>query len=123
LPLKDIEKVKKASERLQNVYIENLSFEKLVEKYDTEQTFFYLDPPYYKKEKLYKRDGAELFEQHDELAEVLKKVKGKFLLSYNDDPYIRQLYAKKGIKIEEVEATYTMSGSQLKQTELLIRNY
>ena len=123
LPLKDMEKVKKASERLRNVYIESLDFEKLIEKYDAETTFFYLDPPYFKKEKLYTRDGTEPFVSHDRLAEVLKTVKGKFLLSYNDVEYIRNLYSAKGITIEEIESTYTMSGKQTTATELLIRNY
>jgi DNA adenine methylase len=123
LPLKDIEKVKKASERLRNVFIENLDFEKLIAKYDSETAFFYLDPPYYKKEKLYKRDGAEAFEGHDKLAEILKNIKGKFLLPYNDVDYIRELYNVPGITIEEIESTYTMSGKQTVAKELLIRNY
>jgi len=123
LPLKDIEKVKKATERLRNVFIESLDFQKLIEKYDYETTFFYLDPPYYKKEKLYTRDGTEPFEAHDRLAEVLKDINGKFLLSYNDVDYIRELYDRPGITIESIESTYTMSGKQTTASELLIRNY
>jgi DNA adenine methylase len=123
LPLKDVEKVKKASERLQNVFIENIDFERLIEKYDTETTFFYLDPPYYKKEALYRRDGIEIFDKHERLAEVLKNIKGKFLLSYNDVEYIRNLYNHKGIKIEEREANYTISGKSQQFGELFIQNY
>jgi len=123
IPLKDIEKVRKASDRLQNVFIENLDFEKLIAKYDSETAFFYLDPPYYKKEKLYERDGAALFDAHERLAEVLKNIKGKFLLSYNDVPYIRELYNAPGINIETVESAYTMSGKPTKCIELLISNY
>ncbi|PKN78583.1 MAG: N-6 DNA methylase, partial [Candidatus Cloacimonetes bacterium HGW-Cloacimonetes-1] len=83
-------------------------------------TFFYLDPPYFTKEHLYDREDAEAFTKHEEMAQLLKTIKGKFLLSYNDDPYIRQLY--KGFTIDEVEAQYTVSGSFQTQTELLIRN-
>jgi DNA adenine methylase len=121
--VKDIEKVKKASERLRNVYIENLDFERLIAKYDSETAFFYLDPPYYKKEKIYKRDGTDAFNEHEKLAEVLRNIKGKFLLSYNDVEYIRELYNVPGITIEEIESKYTMSGKQTVATELLIRNY
>ena len=123
LPLKELEKVKKAYERLRHVFLENLDFEKLIEKYDSETTFFYLDPPYYMKEKLYKRDGVEGFVGHDKLAEILKNIKGKFLLSYNDVLHIRDLYDFKGINNEEITSTYTMSGRQTTASELLIRNY
>ena len=41
------------SKRLHFVTIENLSFEELIKRYDKEDTFFYLDPPYYNYEKVY----------------------------------------------------------------------
>lgn len=62
-----------------------------------------------------------LFTKHEELAAALKQIKGKFLLSYNNDPYIRTLY--QGFTINEVEAQYTVSGAFQTETELLIRNY
>lgn len=34
-------------ESLRNTYIENLSFEKIIDKYDRAHTFFFADPPYY----------------------------------------------------------------------------
>jgi len=55
------------------------------------------------------------------LAEALKQIKGKFLLSYNNDPYIKQLYD--GCIIDEVETQYSVSGAFQTETELLIRNY
>jgi DNA adenine methylase len=100
MPLRQLEKVKAA---------------------DTPNTFFYLDPPYYLHEHLYDREDAEAFTRHEEMATLLKQIKGKFLLSYNDDPYIRDLY--KDFTIEEVEAQYTVSGSFQTEIELLIRNY
>ena len=33
-------------ERLKNTYVENLSFEKIIDKYDRPHTFFFCDPPY-----------------------------------------------------------------------------
>lgn len=84
-------------------------------------TFFYLDPPYFTKEHLYKREDADYFNQHEELAKTLKQIKGKFLLSYNNDTYIRQFYD--GCVIEEVETQYTVSGVFQTETELLIRNF
>jgi DNA adenine methylase len=120
MPLRNEERVKEASERLRDVIIENMDFERLIARYDGPDTFFYLDPPYYTKERLYERDDAEAFTRHEDLAAILKGIRGKFLLSYNDDPYIRELYS--GCVIEEVEATYSVSGQKQRQVELLIRN-
>ena len=121
VPLFNQDKVKKASERLQEVIIDNLSFEKLITKYDREFSFFYVDPPYYEKEGPYKRDSVEVFSQHEELYQVLSKTKGKWLLSYNDHPFIRELY--KEFEITEVETMYSLSGETKPKTEILIKNY
>jgi len=121
MPLRNLDKVKEASERLRDVIIEKQPWEKIVAKFDHPYTFFYLDPPYYTKEHLYKREDADAFNQHEELAEALKQIKGKFLLSYNNDLYIKQLYD--GCIIEEVETQYTVSGAFQTEIELLIRNY
>jgi len=121
MPLRQLEKVKAAADRLQNVIIEKQDFQKILKRYDTPNTFFYLDPPYYLHEHLYDREDAEAFTRHEEMATLLKQIKGKFLLSYNDDPYIRDLY--NDFTIEEVEAQYTVSGSFQTEIELLIRIY
>jgi len=75
------------------VILENKDFQDLIKHYDREDTFFYLDPPYYMAEKLY----AVAFPRadHQRLFDVLthKDRKGKWLLSYNDEPFIRELYA------------------------------
>lgn len=121
MPLRNLDKVKEASERLRHVIIEKQPWEKIVARFDQPHTFFYLDPPYYTKEHIYEREDADAFNQHVELAEALKQIKGKFLLSYNNDPYIKQLYD--GCLIEEVETQYSVSGAFQAETELLIRNY
>jgi DNA adenine methylase len=76
--------------RLQEVQIECLPFEQVIEKYDRPTTFFYLDPPYY---------GAQFYNHNftdgdfKKLESNLRTVKGKFLLSINDHPVIRRLFA------------------------------
>ena len=121
MPLRNLEKVKAASDRLKQVIIEKQPWEKIIARFDQPHTFFYLDPPYYTKEHIYEREDADAFNQHEELAETLKQIKGKFLLSYNNDPYIKQLYD--GCVIEEVETQYSVSGAFQTEVELLIRNY
>lgn len=61
-------------------------------------------------------------EQHIKLRDILKNIKGKFVLSYNDDEFIRELY--KDFKIEGIERQNNLSlssGSRFK--EVVITNY
>ncbi len=102
MPLRNLEKVKAASERLRQVIIKKQDFEKLIARLYTPNTFFYLDPSYFTKEHLYDREDADAFTKHEELATILKHIKGKFLLFYNNDFYIRTLY--QDFTIDEVEA-------------------
>jgi DNA adenine methylase len=121
LPLRSLEKVKEAAERLRHVIIENMDFEKLIGRYDSPTTFFYLDPPYFTKESFYKRDNIEAFDRHGELARVLHGIKGKFILSYNDHEAIRALYSD--LRIDTVDAPYTLGQRHSSVPELLIRNF
>ena len=76
--------------RLKGVKIENRDFEPILKTYDRPDALFYLDPPYLGTEKLY--EGIFGWEDHLRLAANLKELKGRFVLSYNDDPRIRKLY-------------------------------
>ena len=72
---------------------ENLSFEKLIEKYDSPTTYFYCDPPYWSTELYYSlhRFGKE---QHYELMNCLHNIEGKFSLSYYDFSELSDMYPK-----------------------------
>ncbi len=63
-------------------------------------------------------------EHHRKLLELLSNVKGKFMLSINDHPAVREWYAP--FYMEEVETRYTLSkqvtGRQPAK-ELIITNY
>lgn len=105
--------------RLSAVIIENKSYEKIIKSYDSADTLFYLDPPYYKAERHYDSQFTE--EDHKELARILKEIKGRFILSYNNDPYIKELY--KGFYTEEIERDNNLSNKNCKYKELIIKNY
>lgn len=109
--------------RLRNVWIERLDWRECLAKYDSASTFFYLDPPYRchgSKAYFHKFEDRD----HEALAESLLGLKGKWLLSYNDDPWLAALYARHGIKIERQGITYTIAAtSPLEGRELLVRNY
>lgn len=116
--------------RLKKVHIENLDFEACITKYDTDQTIFYIDPPYVNSEYYY-NTGQKYFDKddHKRLAELLRSTKGKFALSYYDDTLIRKLY--KGFRFEERTVTKSSQGitrnvkpkPRDKGHELLIMNY
>lgn len=111
----------KLRDRLKNTYVENLSFEKIIDKYDREHSFFFCDPPYIET-----RDYGNKFkeEEHRELSDKLKNLKGKFLLTINDHPLSRELY--KDFNIKEVQVNYSVSKeakARGKYQELIITNY
>jgi DNA adenine methylase len=107
-------------ERVKDVTFLHKPYNVLLDKYDGPNTFFYLDPPYYKTYSGAYETGEI---DHELLAERLKKVKGKFLLSYNDTPFIRKLY--KGYKITSFKNTQTLgSEDNIKIVrDVLISNY
>lgn len=79
--------------RLKKVQIECLDFEKLIEKYDSQSTLFYLDPLYIGGERYYKTNSVNFKQQdHTQLVNVLMRVKGKFILSYYDHEFVRVNY-------------------------------
>lgn len=81
----------KVQERLAKVVIEKQDFEPLIKTYDRANALFYLDPPYVGTEHYYAVQFGEA--DHRRLAEVLKGIKGRFILSYGDAPLVRELYS------------------------------
>jgi DNA adenine methylase len=80
-------------ERLAGVVIECLPWAEFVERYDSPTTLFYLDPPYWGSETDY---GAGVFTRADfiRLAARLSEIAGKFLLSVNDVPEMREAFSR-----------------------------
>ena len=115
--LDSVEYLREIQHRLAKVVIENRDFENLIKVYDRQSALFYVDPPYCGTEKYY--DNGFSVEDHQRLKNTLCDVKGKFLLSYNDDVFIRELYHD--FRIEEVQRANNLSNGQYR--ELLIRNY
>lgn len=124
---KDIYKsYSKWSKRLKGVTIENKSFNELIPLYDKEDAFFYVDPPYVSTEKYYKNTGGFGIKEHEELADLLSNIKGKFLLSYNDCQFVRELYRDFNIRTTK-EIEYTLGknkhGKNKSVKEVFISNY
>lgn len=116
------EELSAAHLRLSRVYIENLPFGELIDRYDRPHTWFYLDPPYFGCENYY---GRDIFKRDDfaVLAERLGRIKGKFIMSINDAPQIREIF--KAFSIRTVSTSYSFGNANRKKPvkELLILNY
>ncbi len=106
-------------ERLSGVVIERLPWPELLRRYDREGTLFYLDPPYYGAETDY---GAGIFSRDDfaVLADALAALRGRFILSLNDRPEVRRIFA--AFQIEGMETTHSIGGGSraTRVAELLI---
>lgn len=96
-------------ERLSGVVIECLPWRELLARYDRPETLFYLDPPYWGCEDDY---GVAMFgrDEFGALAEALAGLKGRWLLSLNDVPEVRRIFA--AFEIEAVETSYSIAGGR-----------
>lgn len=117
-----IDRLPEIQKRLQNVVVENQDFEKIMKTYNKAEALFYLDPPYYNAEKYYQGFGPD---DHIRLLESVKKIKGYFVLSYNDNENIRVLY--KDYSIKEIERPNSLAakngGVTPNYKELIITNF
>ncbi|MFT4028011.1 MAG: DNA adenine methylase [Novosphingobium sp.] len=108
-------------ERLAGVVIERLPWSDFIARYDRPGTLFYLDPPYYGSEGDY---GRDLFgrDQFALMAEQLRGIRGRFLLSLNDHPDVRRIFA--GFTIEGEQVRYSLPGNDASKLarELIISN-
>jgi DNA adenine methylase len=118
-----IEYLKRIQERLSKVVVENKDFENLIEVYDRPTALFYLDPPYFGTEKYYQAQFTQ--NDHERLYNVLKNIKGKFILSYNNCDYIWERY--ENFHIESIERNNSLVARYAKKDkrygEVIIRNY
>lgn len=121
-------------------FVESMDFQEVVEKYDSPTTYFYMDPPYYSTENYY---SNHIFsrETHERLANTLKKIEGKFSLSYYDFPQLSKWFPEHPMgennqilmfgdpqfrwerKAFKKAAAAKKDGTQNEGIELLIMNY
>jgi len=106
-------------ERLSGVTVTCLDFAAFIDRIDRPGTLFYLDPPYFGCEDDY---GRELFSRarFEELAVQLGHLKGRFILSLNDVPEVREIFGR--FQVAEVKTSYSIAakGALPDRGELLI---
>lgn len=115
--------IDQVSERLKGVHIECASFDKCIKMYDSPDAFFYLDPPYPGTKGGESNYNLLSLEEWQQLKDLLDNIKGKFLLSCNDDPFVMKLF--KGYQIQKIKARVTLAkiNNPEPRTEILVSNY
>jgi len=121
------EKLKKFSNLIQNWKITNIDYSNLLGGED-DDTFIFLDPPYDIKDFLYGKD-REMHKSfdHERFAEEVYKIKNKFMITYNVNERLLELY--KNYECSEFDLRYSMVHRGDKGTkdnvkkELLVTNY
>lgn len=123
----------------------NIDFEELIKKYDSEDTYLYLDPPYARFDEAKGEDDAKrLFwygadkdgvfgpASHRRLLELIKESKARWSLSYYYFPLLEELLPKDKYIWFEKEVFRSSAhggnnasdkGEQAKGVEMLILNY
>lgn len=100
---------------LQHIEINNTDYKEIIMKYDDENTFFLIDPPYnISNASKYYRNSNNF--NHSELKDILSNTKAKWLLTYNKNELIQSIYRDYNIH----EIVRSMHG--IKYKELYITN-
>jgi DNA adenine methylase len=106
--------------------VENLDFENVIHKFDSSNTYIYLDPPYWKTENYYSNHDFDR-EDHERLSKVLNQVQGKFSLSYYEFDLLHEWFPNDKFRWEMKEFAKAAAAKKgKKQTtgnEILILNY
>lgn len=106
--------------RLANVIVEHLPWADCVARYDREGTLFYLDPPYWETEGY----GVDFpFAEYQRMADLMRSIQGKAVLSINDHPAIREVF--EGFTTIPLQIRYTVGreGRDAFAGELIIKSW
>lgn len=122
-----IERLQKIPALLQDVKITNDDYEEII-KAGGEDVFLFLDPPYFSatESALYGKNGNlhKIFD-HERFAESLRNCPHRWLLTYDDSPYVRELFSF--ANVADWNLTYGMrnvtENSNQQANELFISNY
>ena len=107
------ENLSAAWQRLSGTYVENLPWLDCAERYDRPHTFHYMDPPYWQTAGY----GVDFpFENYERMADFMRRCKGKVMVSINDHPDIRRVFA--GFHFETVDIRYSNTNQRQGKAEV-----
>lgn len=118
--LHKLNKIDEYKERLKKTKIFSTDYKNIIKKYDSKDTFFFLDPPYEKSKTLYIDSQID----YEEMRDILLNIKGKFLLTINSSPEIKNIFNDFNIEEIKVKGLGQHEGTVGQDRyELLITNY
>lgn len=111
------------AKRFKDIQVECLDFRKCIIKFDSQNTFFYLDPPYRNTKGANTLYSLLSDEDWEEMKSLLDTIQGKFLLSHTNDTFVLRLF--KDYKVRKINVRVMLPRSKKAQTrkEVLISNY
>jgi DNA adenine methylase len=114
---KDLYEKAKVKYEGRDIIFHNEDYQIIIDKYNFEDTFFFIDAPYVGKENYYKNHNFLTQENHIQLSEKVKTIKGKFIVCYQKNELINQLY--KDFNVYE----YKLKDDIFHRNEIAITNY
>jgi DNA adenine methylase len=119
-----LDRLRQAYHRLTHVTIEHLDFAACLRRYDGPETVFFADPPYLGR-RHYPGPPGGLYrpEEQRRLAQALHAAQGKILLTLNDAPLIRELYADWERQTVPVRYQLDVPTGSITVPTLILRNY
>jgi len=114
-----LRKIPLYAEYMKNTKVLNQDYKSVIKSNDGKDTFFYIDPPYENSKGLYSKSDMD----YEELAEVLSNIKGKFVLSLNDSPNIRNIFKQFKIRGITLESRGHKSIGEKSRKEVIIKNF
>lgn len=113
---------KEYADRLKMVQIEANDALKVIDRCDTKDTFFYIDPPYFNSDQGHYKGYTE--KDFEKLLEKLRKIKGKFLLSSYPSAILNRYVKKYKWKTQTVKKSVAVTKlTDKKKTEVMVFNY
>jgi DNA adenine methylase len=121
--LHKIESLPRIRERMENTVVLNHDAFSVIRRYDGPGTFFFLDPPYSEDEEEAHHLGQGMVDL-DELAKVLKGIRGTFLLTIWDTKANRDRFGDfdlRGVTVDKMGGA--LPGAVKARKELYVCNY
>lgn len=116
-----VEALDEVVDRFAEVTVENADYREVIDRYDGEEAFFYVDPPYV-------GPGDTLYDtefDHETLAKTLADVEGRWLCSYGDDApdALADVASHIGTFDAMYSLGYTIDEGRVESEETLLANY
>ena len=122
-PVKILKRLEVYQSKLKTAKLLNMDYAAVVKEYDSPTTFFFFDPPYEKTRAIYGYGEHKTFD-YLRLLDVLRGIRGKFLLTINDSPTMREMYKEFRMKTTKVYARWSRKTKRAEnRNELIIMNY